>query len=253
MNYISRRLRSLVITAIILWVNPNTHAAEPGAFGLASIIPGLGHALNGQVLEGLGWFIGTAALATSKSSTLVNVGFDVWQYNMYDAYRDAGGRPTDNKNIIQNWSGNINPLNIIDPIGAPIVGASLISGAPNGYPALTSPKSLLIYSFVGLGEESLFRGFLYPSLSNAFDSRFMGATTSSALFSLAHVTGGGANLHPAVLGMRFLLGMFFCWQLTRNKYDLSQNIFAHSWYDIFLDEGDKLSKTHIGVRWNAFF
>ena len=241
------------LSAALAQIPMNARAAPAGLYGTASIVPGFGQALNGQVFEGLAWFIATAGLITRKSATATSVGFDLWQYNMYDAYRDAGGKPSANKNVFQNWASNVNPANIFDPIGAPIVGMAAVSGAPGGYPALRSPEKILMYSFVGLGEEGLFRGFIYPALSNSMNSRFLGAVTSSALFSAAHVTGGAAALQPVVFGIRFALGMFFCWELTRNNYDLSHNIFAHSWYDVLVDQDTKASIPRIALRWKASY
>ena len=243
---------TLLITTASL-APTKSRAAPAGLYGTASIIPGLGQALNGNVFEGLAWFIATAGLITHKGTTATSMGFDLWQYNMYDAYRDAGGKPSANKNVFQNWASNINPANMLDPIGAPIVGAAAISGAPGGYPALRSPEKILMYSFVGLGEEGLFRGFLYPALSNSMNSRFLGAVTSSALFSAAHVTGGAAALQPLVFGIRFTLGMLLCWELTRNNYDLSRNIFAHSWYDVLVDQDTKASIPRVALRWKASY
>jgi membrane protease YdiL (CAAX protease family) len=86
----------------------------------------------------------------------------------------------------------------------------------------------LLFSFVGFGEESLFRGFLYPSLSSWL-TPWGGAIVSSALFSVAHV---GATSEANTF--RFVLGLIFCWQYSHNNYDLGGNIFAHSWYDQLL-------------------
>ncbi len=222
--------------------------AVPGAFGVASVVPGLGQVFNGQFIEGLSWFAVSAGLMSSQDKTLSSVGMNLWMYNMYDAYRDAGGTPTDNKGVVRNWVSNLNPGNLFDPIGVSLIGVGVASGAANGYPALSSPRKLIEYSFVGLGEEALFRGFLYPSLSNTFQSKFMGALTSSLLFSAAHL-----NFQPFVFSVRFLAGMIFSWQLTRNKYDLGANIFAHSWYDVFVDSEGEAKITSLKLRWQATF
>jgi hypothetical protein len=244
-----KKLRILCCTGLLFGViHSKPSQASPGAYGLASIVPGFGQAFNGQILEGLSWLVVTGGLMTSQDTTLSSVGMNLWMYNMYDAYRDAGGKPTDNKGVVRNWVSNINPVHIFDPIGASVVGLGLASGASNGYPALRSPRKLIEYSFVGLGEEGLFRGFLYPSLSNTFNSKFVGAFTSSLLFSAGHL-----NFEPFVFSVRFLAGMVFCWQLTRNKYDLSSNIFAHSWYDVFVDSGEEAKISRLSLRWNATF
>jgi membrane protease YdiL (CAAX protease family) len=98
---------------------------------------------------------------------------------------------------------------------------------------------MLMYSFVGLGEEALFRGFVFPAFTDIFfDSVWIGAVTSSAFFSWAHVVGGRQNLGASPLTQRFLMGLLFAWQTHRNQYDLRKSIFAHTWFDIFVDRGD---------------
>lgn len=247
MRYGGRSVVSVGLALASLCCRPSW--AGPGAFGLASIIPGLGQVFNGQILEGLSWFAVSSGMMRSNDETLSSIGRDLWMYNMYDAYRDAGGKPSDNKNVLRNWVSNVNPLNIFDPIGASVIGVGLASGASHGYPALKSSRKLLEYSFVGLGEEGLFRGFLYPSLSNTFGNRFVGATTSSLLFSAAHL-----QFQPVVFAIRFIAGMAFCWQMTRNNYDMSAGIFAHSWYDVLVDTGDTKAKIpKVTFRWQASY
>ncbi|MEW6056324.1 MAG: CPBP family intramembrane glutamic endopeptidase [Bdellovibrionota bacterium] len=217
----------IILCVILLFCVPQKPALaakkdHAWAFGVASIIPGLGQALQGNVLEGLGWL----------SSTLVAWRFRIMpqkiiEYNMYDSYRDAGADDTSKENWFQNYTATFNPLNIIDPIGGPIaVGYGFIVSP---MPGVGGPIYLRIpmYAMVGWGEEGLFRGFLYPAFSHLFDSRFLGAVASSALFGVAHYQYTWSN--------RFFLmgvGMLWSWQLTRNRYDLRKNIFSHSWVDI---------------------
>lgn len=216
----------------------NAYAVAAGVSGTLSIIPGLGQAINGEPLEGLVWLTTIVGLYFSKNYYLSQAGWDLWFYNMYDAYRDA--KPNNhnftNYNVFQNYIAAYNPLNLIDPIGAPVVAFGGLVGAKRGYPALGNPAKILMYGFVGLGEEGLFRGFLFPAMTDVFfDSKLMGAITSSILFALIHVTGGKSNLAPVVMAQRFTFGMLFSWQAHRNKYDLREGIFAHAWYDILVD------------------
>ncbi len=163
---------------------------------------------------------------------------------MYDAYRDA--RPSSGRisqeNVFQNEIASFNPTNIFDPYGAPLVMYGVYAGRGTGYPALRRPIKILEYSFAGLGEEGLFRGFLFPGLSDVFGSKIIGAITSSALFSYAHAINGASSLTPSALITRFLGGLLFCAQADRNRYDLRKNIFAHAWYDIFVDDGGPLKE-----------
>jgi membrane protease YdiL (CAAX protease family) len=172
---------------------------------------------------------------------LFQAGFDLWMYNMYDSYRDAkpeSGNTTD-YNLWQNWVGAFNPKNFLDPYGAPIVSVGFTLGALGRFRG-AHPIQPAEYSLVGLGEEGLFRGFLFPAFSDLFGSKFVGGFVSSALFSLAHATGGKQNLTGIALGSRFVFGTLFALQTHRNKYDLRPSIFAHTWWDVFVDASGKI-------------
>lgn len=230
-------LRTLAITfSLLLFQRAPALATTPGLAGTLSLVPGLGQVTNGDGWEGLGWFGSVVGLYASGNSTLSQLGFDLWMYNMYDAYRDARPPEAADHNWFQNYSAFVNPANLIDPVGAPIVGFGAYAGSPGGYPALRSPTALMTYGFVGLGEEGLYRGFLFPSFSQVLSSKWAGAILSSAVFSVSHATGGSSNLQASPLLQRFIGGMFFCWQADRNRYDLRKNIFAHAWYDILVDD-----------------
>ncbi len=229
---------------LLLWIGLGfqtslpANAARAGLAGLASVVPGLGQAFNGNPWEGLTWFGTTVGLFFSGNGYAQQVGYDLWQYNMYDAYRDA--QPANDRykdhNVLQNYIATFNPYHLIDPIGAPIVAYGAIAGYRNQFEGVRRPLWIPYYAFVGLGEEALFRGFLFPALSHGLGTVF-GAVTSSAAFSLFHFTNGAGALQPFPLLVRFVAGLLFCWQVHRNEYDLRNNIFAHSWYDIFVAPG----------------
>lgn len=224
----------LVFASIFVFQKSRADALMwPGVYGTLGVVPGLGHVAQGDLLEGVGWFGATVLLMGSGNGLLSSIGFNVWMYNMYDAYKDAGAQKTVQESIYQNYFANFQLANIKDPIGAPIVAVGAIAGAGNGFAGLKNPVSWVKYTFVGLGEEALFRGFLYPGMSSIlFGSEFLGALTSAALFSAAH-----NNKTSMEFTIRYIAGLLFCWQASRNKYDLRKNIFAHSWYDVFVAGG----------------
>lgn len=135
-------------------------------------------------------------------------------------------------------------MNLIDPFSLGVVGVGAYEARSATSVAKLGPSGVVTgafwFGFVGLGEEGLFRGFLYPGLSDVFNSHLLGAATSSALFALSHLTNSQAYYHSGLgLSELFLLGMVFCWQATTNNYDIRHNIFAHSWYDIIIDYDSK--------------
>ncbi|MCK5073863.1 MAG: CPBP family intramembrane metalloprotease [Bacteriovoracaceae bacterium] len=223
-------LKIWILACVLLFgtLSPNVRATIPGIAGAASIIPGLGQTIDGRPGEGLAWFAASFGPLLTNDRVAQQVGFDIWMYNMYDAWRDAGGKPSTNHNVFVNYIGNYNPLNIVDPIGAPIVGVGAIAGNGGDPDPDDFGSAMIFYSFVGLGEEGLFRGFLFPGFSS-YLGKWFGAVVSSGLFALVHDNDGMSDFY-----VRFFAGMLFCWQADRNKYDLRKNIFAHTWYDMFV-------------------
>ena len=246
-----QRLRCATALFIVLSISQpiNTHAGPaPAVAGFASIIPGLGQTIQGHWFEGILW-AGASALYFSPQPDLSNAGFNLYMYQMYDAYRDAGAPGAAKHSVYENYLANINPLNLVDLVGAPTVGfaAGYNYYVGAGYPVLKNPIYMVDYGFVGLGEEAFFRGFFFHGVSRLFHSAIVGAIVSSTGFAYAHVIGGTQNLQLNPLLQRFSFGMIMCLMLYRNNYDLRHNIFTHSWYDIFIDTGT--NKINAEVRW----
>jgi len=227
----------LLAAALSIAPSPLAQAASPGVSGALSIVPGLGQTVNGDALEGLGWFVTSVGLFLSGNTYISQAGYDLWQYNMYDAYRDAGAAGAAKHSVFENYIAAFNPLNIIDPIGAPMLAVGAVSGGQGS--RLSSVPNPLIYrpityAFVGLGEEGLFRGFLFPGLSQAFQSKTAGALVSSVLFAYFHITNGAADIAPPMILARTLMGVIFCIQTNLNKNDLRKSIFTHAWWDFLV-------------------
>lgn len=226
-----KRWPTFFLIAWCLVASETGHSASPGVSGTLSIIPGLGQVANGNTLEGLGWFATTIGLVSLRNPVARKFGQNIWFYNMYDAYRDAGAQRATKHNALVNYAASYNPLNAFDLIGAPIVGVAALTpgntAANKGTPTNKVARAFY-YTAVGFGEEGLFRGFLFPAFSTGLGSTAGGALLSSAVFSAVHGQGGFAFVS------RFVGGLLFCWQAHRNKYDLRPSIFAHTWFDFFL-------------------
>ncbi|CBW25372.1 hypothetical protein BMS_0458 [Halobacteriovorax marinus SJ] len=208
----------------------------------------MGQSLNGNHWEGAAYFVSALGLMfAAKDPKLNTIGLNIAFYNMYDAWRDAGGKPSNkNSNIFHDYAQMFNPVNIIDPFAIGLLSAAAINRSNSRKTAFEEArkhndhetihrrlstdgwKSILTFASVGMGEEALFRGFLFPAFSQAVGP-WGGAITSSAIFAFAHK---GANTEANIV--RGALGMLFCWQYYRNKFNLNKNIFTHSWYDQIL-------------------
>lgn len=244
MENIRRTLLPLLIVSLVF---SGTVQAKPtpGVAGTLSVIPGLGQVTNGDTLEGLAWLTTVVTLSVVKNPVARKFGMNLWMYNTYDAYRDAGATRTQKNSVFGNYIANFNPLYAFDPIGTPILGLAALSPGTSESQKGTPHSAIgraFYYSSVGLGEEALFRGFLFPAFSEGLGTKWGGAALSSAIFSAAHGQGGAAFV------FRFLAGMLFCWQVDRHKYDLRPSIFAHSWFDFLLTRKGNVKAE---VEWKA--
>lgn len=232
------------------------HAVGAGLAGTMSLVPGMGQIAAGNTWEGLAWFAGLGGglayiylgganayrfrtpgdVEGTSFPILPQAIFNLWMYNMYDAYRHAKpqSRKVSETWLLGHFAANLNPLNLIDPIGAPIIAGGLGATVYYKFSPVKDWTRPVFFSFVGLGEEALFRGFLFPAFSDFLGSNWAGAILSSAMFSAAHGINGGEALKPGPLAFRFGFGMLFCWQVHRNRYNLNKSIFAHTWYDVLV-------------------
>lgn len=215
--------RGGLIFCILLNFNANSVEAKtkPWIHGMLGIVPGLGHVTQGRVAEGFAW-----AGATVVAYSVALPWSHFIMYNMYDSFQAAGGKPTGKSNVFENYIAVYNPLNAIDPIGGPLLAGYgySVSPLPNQRSALSN---IFHYSFIGWSEEALFRGFLYPAISDLFHSRVVGAILSSLIFGMVHY-----NYTYAQQAFVATAGLIWSIQLTLNEYDLRKNIFSHSWVDI---------------------
>jgi membrane protease YdiL (CAAX protease family) len=216
----------------------------PGVAGALSVVPGLGQVTNGDELEGLGWFAGVVGGMLFSSGSTSTIFLDLWMYNMYDAYRDAGAHRAAKHNLFENYIAGFNPLNFWGPYSTiPLVyQTAVVAGSGHGDMAIGPNNKALtpIYmGFIALGEEGLFRGFVFPGFTDLLGgSALLGAVTSSVTFAAAHAFYEGQAtyaLQPNVFIMRTVMGLFYSWQTYEDKYDLRKSIFSHTWFDVLYE------------------
>ena len=219
---------------------------SPGMAGTLSVVPGLGQVSNGDSLEGVAWFTGIVGgfMLTTGNTYNQTVFLDLWMYNMYDAYRDAGAPRSAKYNLLQNYIAAFNPMNIWGPYSTiPLVyqGAVVASPGHGNFGIGPNNKALTPFymSFIALGEEALFRGFVFPGFTDVLGGSVMaGALTSSVAFAAAHTLYSGQAtyaLQPSVFLLRTAMGLFYCWQTHTDRYDLRKSIFSHTWFDVLYE------------------
>ncbi len=223
---------------ILLWISlfldarPASAKPAPVVSGVLSIVPGLGQVANGNYLEGLGYFSVSVGGILIPNKFTQHIGLQTYLYQYYDAWRDAGGKPSQEQNWFQNYIGTYNPLNAIDWIGTPALGIVAVAEGGNRPMHSRLSESIIFGTFSGWGEEAFFRGFLFPVLSfgsNSFWMKSVGALTSSVLFSLVNKGIGTFSV------IEVAQGLLFCTQTHINNYNLRKSMFTHAWWNIIAD------------------
>lgn len=234
-----RLLVSIFVTLLLALPRPAS-AVAPAAAGAMSVVPGLGQVAAGNALEGFAWFGTVVGLSVSSNIWANRVGLELWEYNIYDAYRDAGAKDTGKQAAIENELAFLNPANLVDPISLGIVGYGVYSGTQSKNVVHQGPRGALggalFFSTVGLGEEGLFRGFLFPAFSHLTGNYVAGALLSSAAFAAAHLVNKSKYYHSSAgLATIFTGGLLLCFQTYQHKWDLRHSIFTHAWFDFSVE------------------
>src|SRR3990167_307575 len=237
---------------------------------LSILIPGLGHVYLGEYgtaskLFGASTFSAGVGVSlaqdptSSDESHFLTISSCTWSYGIYAAYRDAR---------LHNGSGYYTYVmpkeDFSDLAFAPVqwgvlkkpevwggfLGAMTLaagisyfaySNAPDAKVALSSSSSFtpLIAWPVGIGEESLFRGFLQSTFSESL-TPLGGIALSSLLFGAAHIP--NALLLPKqernqyyAISLPFItaLGSYMVW-MTYKNHSLQESTALHVWYDFTL-------------------
>lgn len=237
------------------------------AVGLSLLTPGLGsiylgeyqtgRAILGTTIASIGYFINDP----HKPDGLI-IAQNTWGYGIYAAYRDARiynkskgysyPMPTDSFSDLalapfrlrvlkkpEVWGGLVGMFTA----GALLARYAFRNYQTNGksaYAATDSPKKSPFLAFpIGIGEETFFRGYLQPALSENLTPAG-GIIASSILFSLAHI--GNADRLPLEQRWQYyafsmpyiaVAGSYFGW-ITYKNNSLQESVALHSWYDFIL-------------------
>ncbi len=83
----------------------------------------------------------------------------------------------------------------------------------------------------GVGEEALFRGWMFPLLTEAYgvENVFWANLTQAAIFGAAHLSED--NRLPV---FQLAAGYYFGWLAKKNAWSLREAIFVHTWWDVIV-------------------
>lgn len=253
------------------------------AVGLSTLAPGLGHAYLGDYKTASGLFGSSTlyaglCLIRPYNETFVDSNLhlisNTWFYSIYAAYRDVRAyntadvysykMPTETLSELalapfqwsvmkkpEVWGGLLVDLSLA--IGLQFLFSNSIahSHAGSSFPLLAFP--------VGIGEESFFRGFLQPALSE-YCTPWGGIVISSLAFGAAHIPNAydlnrreRGQYYSAALPFITLSGIYYGWVSYKNC-SLKESVALHSWYDfaIFLASYSLAQSTVLGNPTFAF-
>jgi hypothetical protein len=79
----------------------------------------------------------------------------------------------------------------------------------------------------GVGEEAMFRGYLFPVFRQAFDSYWWSNGLQAAIFGAMHYS--SYNQFPIA---QTVMGFYLGWMTHRNGYSIRESAFLHTWWDV---------------------
>ena len=139
------------------------------------------------------------------------------------------------------------------------LGLSILSGANDDYDTRNLTEGDLLYSSAisynaGVGEEALFRGWMFPLFVHAYgeDNMFWANSTQAAIFGLAHLSRD--NPFPI---FQTSAGYYFGWLARKNGWSLREAIFVHTWWDVIVftaafTQGDKKASVYVPIYQTQF-
>lgn len=243
------------------------HKKSPFLAMSAGLVPGLGHAYLGDY-KTAGKLLGATALGASAAllSPSAVEGHDLglatihlWFYSLYATYRDVRtlngiehshyAMPNERLSDLalaplrwsvlkkpEVWGGLLGAYATAVAVG---VLSKTFSFQKKASLVMQGGSTPLVAWPVGIGEESLFRGFLQPALAESL-TPWGGIALSSLLFGAAHIPNAN-ELHGRekkdyyAFSLPFItaMGSYLGWMAYKNS-SLQESVALHVWYDFFI-------------------
>ena len=234
--------------------------------GLSCLIPGLGHAYLGDLETasglvgsslGLGWVVASSDPPSVKLTSLVTLQ-SAWSYSLYAAYRDVRKYNGQRGYSYKMPSDSLTDL-ALAPFRFKVLKKPEVWGGFLGAFAVAAATAYLAYPKeariplhlsrrihvpaialpIGIGEESLFRGYLQSLLAEAFGPE-VGIALSSLTFGAAHIPNAMAlapehqwRYYAFSLPLVTAMGAYFGW-ITHKNHSIQESVALHTWYDFVL-------------------
>lgn len=106
----------------------------------------------------------------------------------------------------------------------------------------------------GVGEEALFRGWMFPLFVELYgvENMFWANMTQAAIFGAAHFS--QENQFPI---FQLAAGYYFGWLARKNGWSLREAIFVHTWWNVIVftadfTQGDKKASVYVPIYQTQF-
>jgi hypothetical protein len=171
------------------------------------------------------WAIGNAFFTAAGGLSV----YETYRYRTQERMHFKGAKFRPVKDLL------LAPVHFESALHWPVIAELLVAGALSGlriagdghafagYLPRDAGTTAVVSLGAGIGEEPLFRGWMMSYLEHRWDwNPWLANGTQAVLFGLAH---GGIDL-------RILFGFWDGLMAQHNDYDLVDNVFTHTWWDI---------------------
>lgn len=144
------------------------------------------------------------------------------------------------------------------PLGLGL-GLVVLAGKTDNYKTRSLNSEDVLFSSAisynaGVGEEALFRGWMFPLFTETYgvENGFWANLTQATIFAALHYSEDNRLPLAQLLG-----GYYFGFLTKRNAWSLKESIFVHTWWDIIIfaamaSQGDRKASLYVPIYQSQF-